>query len=125
MSIEKELTQIRTSQEQIRVNQEGHNKADDRRFGEQGADIKETKEDIKEVKIDIKIIRENHLAHIQESIATLTSDVGWIKNAFEKNGYVKKSEFSLVRKLVFSAVALVLIGFAGIVGQVIIKVLSL
>ncbi|MFA5871076.1 MAG: hypothetical protein WC842_04330, partial [Candidatus Paceibacterota bacterium] len=35
-----------------------------------------------EVKADIKVIKENHLAHIQVSLASIEKDMDWIKRFF-------------------------------------------
>ena len=111
MSVEKDI-------EQIKDDLQEHQASDAKYYA--GFDT-----EIKEIKTDIKKIRENHLEHIQNSVGKLETDVGWIKSAFEQNGYVKKSEFSVIKKLVYGAVTLILVGFAGVVGQVIIKVLSI
>lgn len=111
MSVEKDITQIKDDLKE-------HQNSDKSYY--QGFDT-----EIKEIKTDIKGIKENHLAHIQTSMASLTTDMGWIKETLEKNGFVKKSEFSVVKRIVFGTVTLILIGFAGVVGQVIVKVLSL
>lgn len=99
----------------IRVNQEQHNEHDDKRFEEIGNDIKS--------------IKENHLAHIQQSVSDVSSDVGlikndilWIKNSLQSSSFITQKEFEPVKNIVYGGVALILIAVMGsIIGLVIIK----
>lgn len=105
MSVEEQL-------EGIRHNQEEHNKADDRRFGQQGEDIMEIKKDVKDLKQDV--------SEIKESNATQTTDLSWIKEHLKKNGFASKEDvenvkerFEPVRKIVYAMVAIILVAFLG------------
>lgn len=39
-------------------------------------------DEIRDIKSDIKTIKENHLYHIEKSMATMEADIAWIKSFF-------------------------------------------
>jgi len=57
--------------ENIKNQMKAHNEADNVRFADQ-------KTDLVEIKGDIKVIKENHLSHIQESIAEIETNMSWL-----------------------------------------------
>lgn len=106
MSVEKELNQIR-------MNQEDHNKADDKRFSEQGSSIMEIQKDIKQLRRDV-----NEIKILNEGQAT---DLRWVKQHLEKNGFAKKEDIENlkerlepVRKIVYGVIVVILSAFVGL-----------
>lgn len=62
----------KTQLDRIETWQEIHGHEDNRRFSEVTSDIGE-------IKSDVRVIKENHLAHIQDSTTELATDMKWVK----------------------------------------------
>lgn len=44
----------------------------------------DTCEDIEQIQEDLKTIKENHISHIEADMASLKTNVGWLKERYEK-----------------------------------------